>query len=964
MLHWNYNNPIFEQILEVKRLSLLIVLCTSFLLSNSQVYWQQKVNFKIAVSLNDKENTLDAFETMEYTNNSPDTLTYIWIHLWPNAFKNDKTAFSDQQLENSRTDFYFSNAEERGYINRLDFKVNGLSARLDDHPLYIDIGKLILPVLLLPQQTIIITTPFHEKIPYNFSRGGHIGQSYQITQWYPKPAVYDKAGWHQMPYLDQGEFYSEFGNYEVQITIPANYVVAATGELQNDNEKKWLKERINNVPSSNTGTGKNKSIAIKNKGVAKEDIASSPEFKTLVFKQNNVHDFAWFADKRYVMDHDTLQLASKRVVDVYAFYSPSSTAWKKSVGYIKDAVRARSSWIGEYPYNVVKAWETKMGFAGGMEYPTITSISPNLNDKQLDATLEHEVGHNWFYGILATNERDHPWMDEGMNTYFDLRYNKLKNGNASPVNIETKSSFLRNRLPDDPEDLLYQTVIKLKKDQPIETTSPRFSDINYNLIAYYKTGKWMQHLEKEIGTAKFDSSIQEYYNRWKFKHPGPADFEKVVSDISAKNVASVFYMLHTKGSIEEQPSRSFKLASFISFRNTDKYKYTFLSPALGYNHYDKFMAGLLVHNFTLPPDNFQYIVSALYGTGSKEINALGRLQYTRRSYGKIQKTELSISGESFSMDEFTDSVGNKTILRFRKIVPAVKITFNNKDIRSTITNSIQWKTYLLREQGLSFNYDSVHQNYKLSFPKANTYVNQLKLVTENHRELYPYTTELQAEQSTDFVRLTLNSNYFFNYNKGGGMSVRLFGGKFIYLGDKTFTKQFITDRYHFNMTGANGYEDYTYSNYFVGRNEFQGYQSQQIMIRDGGFKVRTDQLSAKVGKTDDWLAALNFRSTIPKNINPLNVLPVKIPFSLFFDVGTYAEAWQKNASSGKFIYDGGIQLTLLHEFINIYIPVIYSKVYSSYFKSTITKNLFWKNISFSIDIQKFNQLKINHQPLL
>ena len=194
-------------------------------------YWQQQVNYTIDVTLNDTEHTLDGYIKMDYYNNSPDTLNFIWLHIWPNAYKNDRTAFSDQLLENGRTDFYFSAEEKKGYINRFDFKVNGSVAQMQDHPEQQDIIKLILPQPLAPKSNIKIETPFHVKLPFNFSRGGHVEQAYQITQWYPKPAVYDRKGWHEMPYLDQGEFYSEFGNYEVQITLPANYVVAATGEL-------------------------------------------------------------------------------------------------------------------------------------------------------------------------------------------------------------------------------------------------------------------------------------------------------------------------------------------------------------------------------------------------------------------------------------------------------------------------------------------------------------------------------------------------------------------------------------------------------------------------------------------------------------------------------------------------------------------------------------------------------------
>ena len=212
---------------------LFLVALSSQLTAFSQ-YWQQEVNYTIEVSLNDKEHSLTGFEKIEYINNSPDTLTFIWFHIWPNAYKTDKTAFSDQKLENGDTKFYFSDKKQKGYINRLDFKVDNKTAEIQDHPEHIDIIKLILPVPLPPGQKTIITTPFHVKLPFNFSRGGHDGDSYQVTQWYPKPAVYDRNGWHPMPYLDQGEFYSEFGSFDVSITVPENYVVGATGVLQNE----------------------------------------------------------------------------------------------------------------------------------------------------------------------------------------------------------------------------------------------------------------------------------------------------------------------------------------------------------------------------------------------------------------------------------------------------------------------------------------------------------------------------------------------------------------------------------------------------------------------------------------------------------------------------------------------------------------------------------------------------------
>src|SRR6185369_662672 len=243
---------------------------------------------------------------------------------------------------------------------------------------------------------------------------------------------------------------------------------------------------------------------------------------------------------------------------------------------------------------------------------------------------------------------------------------------------------------------------------------------------------------------------------------------------------------------------------------------------------------------------------------------------------------------------------------------------------------------------------------------AARYLNQLKFVIENKRILYPCRGELQVEQADDFVRAAFTGNYFFNYsNRQGGLNLRLFAGKFFYTGAKTFLEQFKTDRYHLNLTGANGYEDYTYSNYFVGRNKFDGGTSQQIMERDGFFKVRTDLLSSKVGKTDNWLGALNLTSDIPNKINPLSLLPVKIPLKVFADIGTYADTWKPNANTTRFLYDAGLQVSLLKETVNIYFPLLYSSVYSDYYKSTLGKNHFWKTVSFSIDIQRFSLKKIS-----
>ena len=950
----------------MKRFFLLIIL---FYCQQSTVngqppsYWQQQVNYKIDVTLNDVDNTLDGFVKMDYYNNSPDTLFFIWFHLWPNAFKNDKTAFTDQDLENGSTDFYFSKADKRGYINRLDFRVNAEVAKTQDHPQHQDIIKLLLPKPIAPKSSAKIETPFHLKLPYNFSRGGHVDQSYQITQWYPKPAVYDRKGWHYMPYLDQGEFYAEFGNYEVQITLPDNYVVAATGDLQNESEERWLKNRkpFSKEPKpKKQPTQKMKPVNLPAEASAKGEngVPSSAKTKTLQYKQNNVHDFAWFADKTFTVKIDTLQLPSGKIITAQAFYySQNNETWSNSIAMIKRAILTKSKWLGEYPYNVVSVVDG--GNGGGMEYPTITLLGDGGSEKTLDFVVNHEVGHNWFQAILATNERTHPWMDEGMNTYYDSRYLLQQYGNTNLDIIHTKSAFINKRMPNDIQHTLLQTVTAIKKDQPIETSSEQMTPFNYNMVTYIKTGDWMKLLEDELGKTVFDNCMQGYYKRWQFKHPYPEDFKKVVEEVSGKNVDAIFALLNKKGDLKRSTvKKDIRFTSFFSLKETDKHNYIFASPAIGYNFYDKLMLGVLVHNYTLPQNKFQFVVAPLYATKSKQFNGIGRLSYALYPGNNGQKVELALAAATFTGDNFTDSTNTTNPQRFSKIVPSIRYVFANKNPRSPITKFIQWKTFFISEQGLLFKRDTVNQVDVITYPIETRYVNQLQFVIENNRVLYPYKGALQVEQGAGFARLAFTGNYYFNYAKGGGMDLRVFAGKFFYLGDKTFIKQFETDRYHLNMTGPKGYEDYTYSNYFIGRNEFEKFSSQQIMIRDGGFKVRTDYLSNKIGRSDDWLAAANFTSTIPNAVNPFAVLPFKLPIKVFFDIGTYAGAWKKNAATGRFIYDAGLQLSLFKNVVNIYVPILYSKEYKDYFKSTIVEKRFIKNIAFSIDLQNISLKKL------
>ena len=210
---------------------LLISILTNSLLK-AQSYFQQEVNYTIGVKLDDVKHELQANEKIEYINNAPNQLSFIYMHLWPNAYKDNSTPLAKQLFQKGETKLYYATDEERGFIDQLDFKVNDQPVKWELLKDSIDICKIYLNEPLPSKGKIIITTPFHVKIPSAaISRLGHMGQAYMISQWYPKPAVYDQNGWNYMPYLNQGEFYSEFGSFDVSITVPKNYILGATGDL-------------------------------------------------------------------------------------------------------------------------------------------------------------------------------------------------------------------------------------------------------------------------------------------------------------------------------------------------------------------------------------------------------------------------------------------------------------------------------------------------------------------------------------------------------------------------------------------------------------------------------------------------------------------------------------------------------------------------------------------------------------
>jgi hypothetical protein len=982
----------------------LILLLTIFIYTSSpaEPYWQQKVDTKLQVKLDDQKHFLYGYEEIDYTNNSPDTLKYIYMHLWPNAYEHDHTAFAEQETQNGSTDFYYSASKDKGYIDSLSFLVDGQKADYHYTEMMPDVSRIDLPKPLPPGAHMHISTPFEVKIPKIFSRLGHTKQAYFISQWFPKPAVYDRKGWHPIPYLDQGEFYSEIGSYDVSITLPGNYIVMATGNCSDKSEMQWL-DSLSQLPLPNDTT------------YLKSWPASDARLKTLHYHEDNVHDFAWFADKRWIVRKDTTTVPETgNIVTAYAAFLPvDKKKWLKGTDYLKATVQYYGKWVGPYPYKTIKAVEGDMHAGGGMEYPTVTIIDRTASSA-LQTVVVHEAGHNWFYGMLATNERDHAWMDEGINTFYEHKTTEA----LGKEKITTKAKGIKINVGDDAEDLLYYEYASIRQDQALDQTSANFTKLNYGGDVYYKTALVLKWLEQYMGEDNFEAGMHEYFNTWKHKHPYPEDLQTImqkhsdksldwffkdilnsdrridyalrgihhvngVTEVRVKNksginapvrvdayqkdslVASGWSMPFTNETTVEVPTAQYtklkisddipdvkrannsnhgglKLGLIAGLNRSEKER-LFIAPALGYNNYDGFQLGLLFHNITIPENRFRFAVAPMYGFKAGQFTGTGSMSYTWYSRGLFSNITLQVDGKSFDYNSTGQNIANPLYARYVKIAPALIFTFNEHNLRSPAVSTLTLKGYGISEDVFNFNLDPADSLYKPSATNQQKVYGLLRFDHKNQRTFNPYNYSIEGQMGADFAKINIEGRIRIDYMlKNKALYVRGYFGKFFDVNNNPTA----ASRYYLNstFTGAN---DYLYDDTYIGRSDQNGFAAHQVSIREGGFKVPTPLYTDPIGRNDNWLASVNLSSDIPK-------IPL---IRLFLDAGTYANAAQQNPSTNKFIFDGGLELHLLFDAVKVYLPLLMSKDLRDYMKSMYPDKQVQNSIVFSIELRNWDWLK-------
>lgn len=491
--------------MKIRAVSLMAFICSAVMASGQpgKGYWQQRVNYDMSIEFDTKKHRFDGEQVLHYHNQSPDTLHRVFYHLYLNAFQ--PGSMMDARSRNisdadSRVGGRISKLKpnEIGYTKVLKMKQNDQELR--NWAVHGTILEVSLDEPLMPGETVKLDMTFESQVPVQIRRNGRNnaeGISYSMAQWYPKICAYDRHGWHADDYIGR-EFYGVFGDFNVRINMDSDFVVAATGVLQNPTEIGHGYCRPEEAPKN------------------------LPRRLQWHFKAENVNDFVWAADPDY--EHTVLTRADGTVLRF--FYQPgeATQAWSRLPAIMDRAFDYINTRFGQYPYS---EYAFIQGGDGGMEYPMATLITGNRPLNSLVGVSVHELMHCWYPMVLSTNEARYAWMDEG---FVNFASSEVMNHLAGEKLLQGRSV---STMPHKPDYQGYVNIALSDWEEALSTPSDHFqTNTAYGVASYSKGSVFLSQLSYIIGLEAFNAGLLRYFDTWKFKHPDDKDFIRVMERAS------------------------------------------------------------------------------------------------------------------------------------------------------------------------------------------------------------------------------------------------------------------------------------------------------------------------------------------------------------------------------------------------------------------------------------------------
>lgn len=479
-------------------------------------YWQQRADYVIRATLDTAANVLTGTQRIYYVNRSDDVLPYVWLQIDQNLFAPGSVSGALSQPPLRFAGGVVFDFSGKGFVGGMTISRVTVGARRVTPTILGTMMRIDLPRPMRPDTGITIELVWRFPIPpYGAGRMGRVdSRFYELGMWYPRMAVYDDVnGWNTLPFLGAGEWYLEHGDFDVYLTVPAGFVVAATGMNANAEATRTPQQRARLARALQSATA----VPI----ITREEATAAatrrvPGTKTWRFIASNIRDFAWAAGPDLRWDASAWD-----GILVQTFYHPSATSWEQANGMLRHALIHFSDKLGRYPWPQVTSVE---GLVEGMEYPMIM-FCPALEKREDQYwIIMHELGHQWFPMQVGSDERRYPWMDEGFNTFTDY---------------DAAESFFKGTAYGDTvrRELLtaYHVAAQPGSEQPMITQPTEVKELYWN--AYQKPALMLSILrDAVIGRDEFDRALRLYVRRWRNKHPQPADFFRTMEDATGRDL--------------------------------------------------------------------------------------------------------------------------------------------------------------------------------------------------------------------------------------------------------------------------------------------------------------------------------------------------------------------------------------------------------------------------------------------
>ncbi len=958
-------------------------------------YFQQATNYQLDVRLDPEAHLLTVAGSLTYINNSPDALDSIPLQLWANAYSTRESTYAKQKLRLGDVSFEYAEEESLGGYTEISVSGPDVKRIYQPEP---ELLWVVLAKAVKPGERTFITMSYTLKVPKSFSRMGRKGTSYQITQWYPKPALYNKDGWNIMPYLDLGEYFNDFGDYKVSITLPQNGIVAATGVPSDELTRDLLNTRIRESVANPDTVGM---------------LGYGAGSSTFSFVAEGVSDFAWFADSKFLIDTAQTSLSEKRITAFTYFGLPEAERWDTSAMHLARAAHFADSLIGPYPHPQVSAVSAPLGVGGGMEYPMITVIGGTSSKKELDRVLAHEAFHNWFALDVATNERTHAWMDEGLTSYVENRYmNHYYPGNSRLA--DNLPEFIGKNSPQTGNSLFHGGLAAALRQPAPDTHSDSLSSIGYGYAAYSQPQLLFDMLDSYLGGDEFEERLQAYYSAWGGKHPSPQDLQ---TSLGGESINWLFddFILTSKlpnYKIQEVTVDGDKLTAIV--RN----KGGVISPFqigfedqegdYGYLEWRPGFEGTQTIELTVPSNAYRLAIDPLMLTPevkrsdnyyrlsgvTPKLEPLGVNVFT--SLGDPSKNALNfIPALSFNSadnlligfgfhnyqpimpttryyivpliatrDASLNGVGSiaHSFYKpfdhwFREIEVSLSVRrfhynyneafdFNDRFNRITAGATVFLKARegLPFDNSISFNLHNVNQQFARGISVATgTFAKErrdyriveLGFSSKKKDPIKPLSFNIDLQAGSDFSRLSGILDYGVRYSENNKfVRFRAFAGTF-------FNRNQPDQNVFLLPNGTTGFlanqYDYTFTENIIDRTGGGG--ANQVFVRDGSLTL---PFLLPVPFSDSWLTSVTVTADLPVTVPILGL-------SAYLDAAVYPDT-RTDQSGSVFPVTGGFRVSLPGNVFHVSFPVINSSFVKEALPFTVADPKYWDRVSFSLDL--------------